>query len=75
MHAGFSTLGTSAILVALTQQGILLHLKQCLIAAMNTTLIIFQHRLKNRAVKPSGPGALLSGIENRTSLISSSAIG
>jgi hypothetical protein len=75
MHAGFSTLGTNAILVVLTQQGILLCLKQYLIAAMNSTPIICQHRLKNRAVKPSGPGALLSGIENKAILISSSVIG
>jgi len=42
---------------------------------VKSVLIMFQLCLKNRVVKPSGPGALSSGIENKAVLISSLVTG
>ena len=50
MHAGFSILGTRATLVVLTQRGKLLWEKKNLTAAINSTPIMFQLFLKNRAL-------------------------
>jgi len=47
MQDGFSTLGTRATLVALTQRGRELLVKKYLVAAMKSTPIIDQHFLKN----------------------------
>jgi len=73
--AGFSTFGTSATRVALTQRGSKLCEKKYLTAAMKSCLMILQLCLKNRALYPSGPGDLLSGMENKAFLISSLVIG
>jgi len=75
MQVGFSTLGTNAILVALTHRGRVVWSKKYFIVAKNSTPIMSQQRLKNRDVNPSGPGALLSGMENKAVLISSFVTG
>jgi len=49
--------------------------KKNLTAAVKSPPIICQLFLKNRPLKPSGPAALLSGIEKKAALISSLVIG
>jgi hypothetical protein len=49
--------------------------KKYLTAAMKSTPMRGQLFLKKRALYPSGPGDLLSGIENKAFLISSLVIG
>ena len=75
MHVGFSSFGTRVTIVALTHRGRALLEKKYLTAARKSTLIMSQHFLKKRALYPSGPGDLLSGIENKADLISSLVIG
>jgi hypothetical protein len=50
MQDGFSTLGTRATLVALTQRGRELLVKKYLVAAMKSTPIIDQHFLKKKVL-------------------------
>jgi hypothetical protein len=50
-------------------------MKKYLTALVKSVLIMFQLCLKNRVEKPSGPGALSSGIENKPVLISSLVTG
>jgi hypothetical protein len=55
--------------VALTYLGRELVMKKYLSALVKSVLIMFQLCLKNKVVKPSGPGVLSSGIENKVVLI------
>lgn len=49
--------------------------KKYRIATMKSTLMMSQLCLKKNAVYPSGPGALLSAMENNVALISSLVTG